>query len=82
MDRATTTKGVPMAEHGSCGECHFFEPLGAQGLVAQKVPTGKCRRNAPLPAYLSGVMAVRRDADHWPLVRPDDWCGEFRARRS
>jgi hypothetical protein len=71
-----------MAEHGSCGECHFFEPLGAQGLVAQKVPTGKCRRNAPLPAYLSGVMAVRRDADHWPLVRYDDWCGEFRARRS
>lgn len=68
-----------MPDHGRCQDCRFFEPITSQGLVAQKANTGRCRRNAPLPVYLSGVMAVRRDADHWPLVRPDDWCGEFRS---
>jgi hypothetical protein len=70
-----------MTDHGSCKDCFYFEPFGTQGLVAQKRPTGKCRRNAPTPSFVSGVRTVRRDPDNWPVVAEDDWCGEYRARK-
>ena len=69
-----------MSDHGTCSECLFYEPFKASGLVEQKVPTGRCRRNAPAPSFTSGVRTVRRDPDHWPVVAHDDWCGEFRTR--
>ena len=70
-----------MSDHGSCSDCFFYEPLGSGGLVERKVPTGRCRRHAPSPTFVSGVHTVRRDPDHWPIVRPDDWCGEFRPKQ-
>ena len=69
-----------MPDHGSCSDCYFYEPFTSQGIIGQKNPSGKCRRHAPVPTYASGTRTVRRDPDSWPVVAPDDWCGEFRPK--
>lgn len=61
-----------MPNQDSCFTCRFFRPL-------QKT-SGQCRRHAPRPAM--EAQAGNRDgflenAAVFPVVFPDDWCGEF-----
>ena len=40
---------------------------------------GECKRHPPVRAGMVNAYTY----DHlgvWPLVRPDDWCGEFQAK--
>ena len=51
--------------HGvACRGCYYF-----QGRDAHNDDAGFCRRFPPTRPP---------DLGRWPLVQPDDWCGEFR----
>ncbi len=49
-----------------CAKCAYGEPV--------HMPEGmlRCRRHAPRPA----PGGVSPEAIAWPIVSPDDWCGE------
>lgn len=49
-----------------CQYCEWFEPVSATRKANDGY--GDCRRNPP-------------DANGWPTVLPDHWCGEFVFRR-
>ncbi len=57
---------------GFCRHCRYFAPERPKG--GDVVKYGRCRRYAPLPC-----TEMSRHG-YWPLVHPDDWCGEFRDR--
>lgn len=56
---------------GNCKDCEFYQ-------AETDVPASTCRRRAPTwvhaPEYEDDSM------DGWPVVDPDDWCGEFEQR--
>lgn len=61
----------------TCASCRFHN-----------APTKECRRRAPVHADRSYVNQNQPEAgriaeylSEWPTVGPDDWCGEFQARR-
>lgn len=49
-----------------CASCFFFSPNPRNGSAK-----GQCRSRAP-------VLDMAPDGPRtiWPLVRPEDWCGE------
>ena len=62
-----------------CENCVFFGPGDSR---AEQNPDGRCRR------YTPKVFAVTHNTcpdilssqTKWPLVKPNDWCGEFEAK--
>lgn len=64
----------------SCSECRFYqqrmywEQENAGRVKVVKGSYGWCHRYAPKPA-LSPV-----DNIYWPVVKDDDWCGEFESK--
>lgn len=64
-----------MSDGPTCGQCHFFEAIGAKKL------SGACHRFPP-------TTVVMPDADEpseidikgavWPILPATQWCGEFR----
>lgn len=54
----------------ACFDCEYAEPV--------QLPEGmlRCRRYAPRPN--SGGVEPSKIA--WPIVAPEDWCGEFLER--
>ena len=53
----------------SCGECRFSAAVN-RGRSLGKLD---CRRYPP-------VDIARHDADEWPRVYPEAWCGEFQPK--
>jgi len=50
-------------EYKTCDCCKFWDRLSEE-------ESGWCRRYAPRPNDGTEVQL-------WPIVNPDDWCGEF-----
>ncbi len=52
-----------------CLDCAFSDPI--RPLFDAQYPSNYCRRHAPrLHTHEIGA---------WPVVKDDDWCGEWRA---
>lgn len=57
---------------GTCTGCEYSETvLEPEGML-------RCRRYAPRPA----PGGVEPTGISWPIVAPEDWCGEFLERDS
>ena len=53
----------------TCSECKFFDSRG-------KGSGSICRRHAP-----STVRYAHSPYIEWPVVKDDDWCGEFKHKK-
>jgi len=58
----------------NCRQCRFFRAAAPQPAPEDR-NSGECRRYPPSPPDLGA-----RTGNDWPLVQPDDWCGEYQAR--
>ncbi len=59
-----------------CINCRFYDRRHARPLDGKAPLWGQCRRQAP---QLNPVTAKAYVVEGiWPLVRDDDWCGEWR----
>lgn len=60
---------------GTCATCRFFSAGDPRrGMVNSSV--GECRARSPDIRREVGDFELRV----WPVVWPDDWCGEFSSR--
>lgn len=58
-----------------CGTCAYFHPDVTVGDVDYgQTNAGECRCHAPLRRAGDGLDADQRV---WPIVYPNDWCGQF-----
>lgn len=67
---------IPDKNERACYNCIYFYYEAErksidESLIATKL---ECRRYAP--RKLHGV-GTGYEADKWPTIQPDDWCGEF-----
>ena len=59
-----------------CINCQYYDRRRARPTDGKAPMWGQCRRHAPL---LNPVTAKSYMVEGvWPLVRDDDWCGEWR----
>jgi len=59
-----------------CINCRFYDRRHARPLDGKAQLWGQCRRHAP---HLNPVTAKAYVVEGiWPLVRDDDWCGEWK----
>lgn len=58
--------------NATCKTCPWF----SQNDYMREHNGGECRRNAPVMFELPGEYVV------WPIVTPDDWCGEHPDRQA
>lgn len=77
MNDATTQElrappGLVRAE--SCQQCKFA--VLAPGNVKQR----QCRRNPPTAAHIMIRAGQFMTYTGFPVVQPDNWCGEFRPK--
>lgn len=61
----------------ACNDCKFYESYFSvdKSGTSEEAMEGLCRRNAP-PAF-NGKDGSHEIFAQWPLVYPDEWCGEF-----
>ena len=60
-----------------CLNCEFYDRRNARPTDGRGAMRGQCRRHSP---HLNPLSAKRYLVEGvWPLVRDDDWCGEWRA---
>jgi hypothetical protein len=58
-----------------CINCQYYDRRHAKPLDGKAPLWGQCRRHAP---HLNPVTAKAYVIEGvWPLVRDDDWCGEY-----
>ena len=71
-DREGNDLGTPFwfAEMATCDLCRFFE--AHKKPIEGRYQLGDCRRHPP---------RMEDDGTSWPLVRIDEWCGEWAADR-
>jgi hypothetical protein len=55
-----------------CSNCRYLGPPGEHD-SAPPVSGPTCRRHAPVAT--GGMMSGSRTM--WPIVQPDDWCGDW-----
>ena len=68
---ATTTSNVE-----KCVNCQYYDRRRARPTDGKAPMWGQCRRHSP---HLNPVTAKAYVVEGvWPLVRDDDWCGEWR----
>jgi hypothetical protein len=59
-----------------CVNCQYYDRRNAKPTDGKAPLWGQCRRHAP---HLNPVTAKAYVVEGvWPLVRDDDWCGEWR----
>ncbi|MEP6941826.1 MAG: hypothetical protein ABI981_02755 [Betaproteobacteria bacterium] len=62
-----------------CVNCQFYDRRNARPNDGRApVMWGQCRRHSPHLSPVAGKKAYLVEGV-WPLVRDDDWCGEWRA---
>jgi hypothetical protein len=60
-----------------CLNCQFYDRRNARPTDGRAAMWGQCRRHSP---HLNPVSAKSYLVEGvWPLIRDDDWCGEWRA---
>lgn len=71
-----------------CQQCLYFVPID-EDAPEHNEDCGWCRRHAPIAwpliAYWHSSEQMQFPKSHsscWPIVWPEDWCGEFRDRES
>ena len=65
-----------------CLNCRYYDRRNARpGDGRAPVMWGQCRRHAPnLNPLDTGLKKTYQVEGIWPLVRDDDWCGEWHSR--
>jgi hypothetical protein len=63
---------------GHCGDCEFFNPVGAPPRSPVGVQEGECRRYPP--TWAPSEEHPDGFAEGWPGADEEDWCGEFKER--
>jgi hypothetical protein len=60
-----------------CLNCQFYDRRNARPTDGRAIMWGQCRRHSPhlSPSTAKGYMVE----GVWPLIRDDDWCGEWRS---
>lgn len=62
-----------------CVNCQYYDRRNARPTDGRApVMWGQCRRHSPHLSPLSATKAYLVEGV-WPLIRDDDWCGEWRA---
>jgi excisionase family DNA binding protein len=63
-----------------CEHCQFFQTLTVQGPNWGDRLIGHCKRFPPTPGRPTPLKdeVTRADLSQFPLVRANEWCGEFR----
>ena len=59
-----------------CVNCQFYDRRHAKPLDGKAPLWGQCRRHSPRLNTATAKMYVVEGV--WPLVRDDDWCGEWK----
>lgn len=60
-----------------CLNCQFYDRRNARSTDGRSTMWGQCRGHSP---HLNPLSAKSYHVEGvWPLVRDDDWCGEWRA---
>src|ERR1039458_2067710 len=57
----------------TCSDCRFCN-IGYKPEIRYD-PSYECRRRAPAPKVHASDLGV---GAYWPLVSPDEWCGEWK----
>jgi hypothetical protein len=60
-----------------CVNCQFYDRRNAGPSDGRAAMWGQCRRHSPHLNPLSAKSYLVEGV--WPLIRDDDWCGEWRA---
>ena len=61
-----------------CLNCQFYDRRNARPTDGKAIMWGQCRRHSP--QHLNPATAKSYHVEGvWPLVRDDDWCGEWRS---
>src|SRR3954453_10327559 len=60
----------------SCVKCHFYDRKNARAGDNRTTLWGQCRRHSPQLNPLNTKSYAIEGV--WPIVRDDDWCGEWR----
>ena len=60
-----------------CLKCQFYDRRNARPADGRAAMWGQCRRHSPHLNPLSAKSYLVEGV--WPLVRDDDWCGEWKA---
>jgi hypothetical protein len=60
-----------------CVNCQFYDRRNGRPTDGRAAMWGQCRRHSPHLNPLSAKSYLVEGV--WPLVRDDDWCGEWRA---
>ncbi len=63
-----------------CLNCQFYDRRNARPTDGRAAMWGQCRRHSPHlnPAGAASAKSYLVEGV-WPLVRDDDWCGEWRS---
>ena len=72
-------RGVVMGASGGvekCINCQFYDRRHAKPLDGKAPLWGQCRRHSPRLNPITAKTYVVEGV--WPLVRDDDWCGEWK----
>jgi hypothetical protein len=75
MESSGETRGERNVE--KCLNCQFYDRRNARPADGRAAMWGQCRRHSPHLNPLSAKSYLVEGV--WPLVRDDDWCGEWRA---
>ena len=62
-----------------CVNCEYYDRRRARPTDGKAPMWGQCRRHSPLLNPATAKAYVVEGA--WPLVRDDDWCGQWQAQR-
>jgi hypothetical protein len=75
MESGGKTRGERNVE--KCLDCQFYDRRNARPTDGRTAMWGQCRRHSP---HLNPISAKSYLVEGvWPLVRDDDWCGEWSA---
>lgn len=58
----------------NCACCSYFSPM------SNRHRRNQCRRRAPAPRLTYDGRHDVLELGVWPVVTPEDWCGEFKRR--
>jgi hypothetical protein len=74
----TTPPALEIESVEKCVNCRFYDRRHAKPLDGKAPLWGQCRRHAPQlnPNPINAKAYVVEGI--WPLVRDDDWCGEWK----
>ncbi len=60
-----------------CVNCQFYDRRNARPTDGRATMWGQCRKHSPLLNPINAKQYMVEGV--WPLVRDDDWCGEWRS---